>query len=105
MTQLVRHARCAAIAITAPLALMLASACNNDDDNPTGTGSSAQLVFASDRDNAAAGTLDIYTTNADGSDVRRLTTAPGDDVEPVWSSTGRIAFTSSRDGNDEIYSM
>src|SRR5215204_1250161 len=105
MPQLVRSARCAIIAISAPLALMLVSACNDDDD-PTGTGgNSTQLVFASDRDNAAAGTLDVYTANADGSDVRRLTTTPGDDGEPVWSSTGRIAFTSSRDGNDEIYSM
>jgi Tol biopolymer transport system component len=41
----------------------------------------------------------------DGTDVLRLTTT-GYDFDPVWSVDGtRIAFTSTRDGNDEIYVM
>ena len=45
----------------------------------------------------------IYTMNADGSDVTRLT-YPG--AFPSWSPNGRrIAFRSSRDGDYEIYAM
>ena len=44
--------------------------------------------------------------NADGSNVRRLTTADGDDTAPAWSPDGsKIVFRSTRDGNFEIYSM
>jgi TolB protein len=44
--------------------------------------------------------------NADGSNVRRLTNHPAVDYWPVWSPDGkRIAFTSNRDGNYEIYVM
>src|SRR5215210_4443936 len=102
MAQLIRSAQRVVIALAAPAALAILTACGNDEDAPTGTGGrSTQLVFASDRD----GNLEDYSANANGSDIRRLTTSAGDDGEPVWSSTGRIAFTSSRDGNDEIYSM
>jgi Tol biopolymer transport system component len=44
--------------------------------------------------------------NADGSNQVNLTNAPGEDVDPVWSPDGsRILFTSSRDGNPEVYVM
>ena len=44
--------------------------------------------------------------NADGGNVRRLTTHPAMDYWPAWSPDGkRIAFTSNRDGNYEIYVM
>jgi TolB protein len=44
---------------------------------------------------------------ADGSDPARLTTqAAAADVDPAWSADGRrIAFSSDRDGNAEIYVM
>ena len=43
---------------------------------------------------------------SDGSNVRRLTTNPGQDIRPRFSPDGRrIAFTSNRDGNYEIYLM
>ena len=42
----------------------------------------------------------------DGSDVRRLTNNPADDVEPSYSPNGtRIAFRSDRSGNSQIYTM
>jgi Tol biopolymer transport system component len=61
-----------------------------------------ELAFVSERD----GNPEIYTMNADGSNVRRLTTNPARDTFPVWSPNGeRIAFVSERDGNAEIYVM
>ena len=44
--------------------------------------------------------------NADGSAQTRLTNNDANDRSPVWSPEGQfIAFTSNRDGNDEIYVM
>jgi Tol biopolymer transport system component len=44
--------------------------------------------------------------NADGSNRRTLTNAPGLDIDPTWSPDGsKIAFLSTRDGNGEIYVM
>ena len=48
-----------------------------------------KIVFVSDRD----GNSEIYTCNADGSNITRLTNNPGDDDQPAWSPDGtRIAF-------------
>jgi tricorn protease-like protein len=78
--------------------------------NPEGN----QIAFASAR--VPGNGLDIYTMNPDGSDQRRLVMHPGgggeipintaDDFAPAWSPAGwGIAFTTKRDGNEEIYSM
>ncbi|MFQ5915894.1 MAG: TolB family protein [Nitrospinota bacterium] len=49
---------------------------------------------------------DIFTTNPDGSGLRRLTSTPGYDAEAtIDQRTGRIVFTSVRDGDLEIYVM
>lgn len=57
------------------------------------------------KDNPDA-TWDIWTMRGDGSDPRRLTDDPGNDMFPTWSADGRyIAFVSDRDGNREIYVM
>src|SRR5215216_1975603 len=49
---------------------------------------------------------DIYTAKADGSDVRRLTDSPGYDAEATTSVDGRrIVFSSTRDGDLDIYTM
>ncbi len=51
-------------------------------------------------------TYDIFTSNPDGSDLRRLTETPGYDAEAtVCPITGQIVFTSMRDGDLELYSM
>ena len=54
---------------------------------------------------------DIYIVRVDEqranpATVKRLTTHPAADFDPMWSPDGRrIAFRSQRDGNDEIYVM
>jgi TolB protein len=49
---------------------------------------------------------DIFTVKPDGSDLRRLTDAPGYDAEATLSTDGRwIVFTSERDGDLDVYKM
>ncbi len=64
---------------------------------------SKQIAFESDR----TGQPELYTTNADGSNQKRLTFALGEDRPGSYSPDGRqIVFDSARDNNDlEIYVM
>lgn len=63
---------------------------------------SARIVFHSDRD----GDFDIYSMDADGSNVAQLTNDPADDLFPAVSSSGQwVAFASNRDGGFSIYVM
>lgn len=54
-----------------------------------------------------AGNQDIYITNRDGTDVRRLTTGLDADYQPAWSPDGsRLAFVSTRaDGLPDVWVM
>lgn len=73
----------------------------------------SKIIFASQRD----GNEEIYTMNADGTNQTRATTNAATDTEPSWqpvrfststntsSTNGKIAFTSSRTGNNEIFTM
>ena len=50
--------------------------------------------------------FDIFSVNADGSNVQRLTSADGYDAEATVSPKGdKIIFTSTRDGDPELYIM
>ncbi len=52
------------------------------------------------------GHLEIYTANADGSDLRRLTSNGAYNAEATLSPDGRrIIFTSTMDGDIELYTM
>jgi Tol biopolymer transport system component len=49
---------------------------------------------------------DIFTANADGSNLQRITDTPGYDAEAtVCPVTGKLVFTTVRDGDLELYSM
>jgi len=49
---------------------------------------------------------DIYLMDADGSNLRRLTEEPGEDVVPTWSRDGKwIYFCSNRSGSSQIWKM
>lgn len=58
------------------------------------------IMFTSDRD----GDFELYTVRPDGTGVRRLTNARGNDAHSVWCSDGEwIVFSSSRMGfKDEM---
>ena len=61
-----------------------------------------RLSFESHRD----GNLEIYSINANGTGLQRLTTHGGFDGTPTWSPDGtQIAFVSDRDGTSGIYVM
>jgi Tol biopolymer transport system component len=65
-------------------------------------GANGRIAFSSDR----SGDYEIYTMNPDGSDLKRLTNAPGTDGLARWSADGtKLVFSSFRDGNSEIYTM
>jgi len=54
----------------------------------------------------SGGRMQIFVLNDDGTGLTQLTDGPGWNYLPAWSSDGaRIAFASTRDGNDEIYVM
>src|SRR5215212_9422959 len=66
-------------------------------------GQNGKIAFDSDRE---PGNPEIYTMNANGTQVDRLTNNTAIDDYAAWSPDGnRIAFESDRDGNPEIYTM
>lgn len=48
---------------------------------------------------------DIFSVKPDGSDLKRLTSTDGYDAEATVGPDGRIVFTSTRDGDMELYTM
>ena len=49
---------------------------------------------------------DVWSINADGTGLTRLTRSPGPDFDATWSPDGtRIAFRSERNGDSEIWLM
>ena len=47
---------------------------------------------------------DLWTAKLDGSDVRRITTADGDEINPAFSPDGAmITFSANYDGNTDVY--
>lgn len=61
-----------------------------------------RAYFSSTRD----GNAEIYSSNLEGGDVRRLTNSPGIDVSPACGGPGGlIAFVSTRHGSPQVFTM
>ncbi len=74
-----------------------------DDFQPAWSPDGAVIAFVSEAGGAAP---DIYVVNADGADLRRLTSPPAADDSPAWSPAGdRLAFSSARDGDRALYEV
>jgi TolB protein len=78
---------------------------NSTTTSPT-ISASGQLAFSSAI--SGDGSMEIYVSNLDGSNARRLTRTPrGINISPRWNpKTGReIAFISDRAGTPQVYVM
>ncbi len=72
------------------------------DDYPAWSPDGSRIAFHSSRD----GNLNVFTMNADGTGVTRLTSDPAFDAGAAWSpDESKIAFRSDRHENAEIYVM
>jgi Tol biopolymer transport system component len=60
-----------------------------------------RIAYFADR----RGAPDIFTANAEGTDIVRLTRDAAPDYSPAWSADGRIAFVSERDGDQDVFVM
>ena len=61
-----------------------------------------RIAFASSRN----GNMEIYTCEADCTNIKRLTFSNSIDTSPCWSPNGyQVAFTSDRCGSPQIYIM
>lgn len=70
--------------------------------NPQWSSDGKKIVFESTKDGKSA----IYTINADGSNLRKLTDGTTTDGQPSWSRNGKlIVFYSQRDGRLQLYVM
>jgi TolB protein len=71
--------------------------------SPAWSGDGTKLAFSSSRN----GEPEIYVSDAAGGNLRRMTTAKGPDVSPVWNrkTNSQIAFVSGRTGLPQIYTM
>jgi dipeptidyl aminopeptidase/acylaminoacyl peptidase len=70
--------------------------------NPTWSPNSRTIAFESTRD----GGYGVFTVNADGSNLKKLTTDEVDGGQPSWSPDGtRIVFSSTREKRGNLYVM
>jgi TolB protein len=66
---------------------------------PTWSPDGTRVAFWSTRD----GNPELYIANADGSNVRRLTTNPAIDESPTWSPSGRSRLCVRSDGVADLH--
>jgi Tol biopolymer transport system component len=61
-----------------------------------------RIAFSSNR----SGSFDLYTMDPDGQNLQRLTSAPGNEGDPAWTSDGRrIVYTATSGTNTQIASI
>ena len=72
------------------------------DRNPAWSPDGSMIAFDTDRD----GDWNIYVMNADGTNVRRVTSSRFRDRAPSWSPAGTsLVFQSNRNGSLDLYSI
>jgi TolB protein len=71
--------------------------------SPAWSSNGAKLAFSASR----TGDPEIFTSDANGSNVKQVTTFRGPDVSPTWNpkSNSQIAWCSGRTGLPQIYTM
>lgn len=71
--------------------------------SPAWSSDGTKLAFSSSR----TGDPEIYVSDANGTDPKRVTEAKGPDVSPTWNpkTNAQIAFVSGRTGLPQIYTM
>ncbi len=74
---------------------------NGSDSFPAWSPDGQTIAFSRD----VGGSTDIYTVNVDGSNLQRLTDAPGHDTLPAYLPNGDLVFRSSRSGGWSIWKM
>ncbi len=88
---------------TLVIASLLGSALAAQQPNPADTRLLQQPAIAGDRI-AFIYAGDLWSAKVDGSELRRLTTADGEETNPVFSPDGSlIAFSANYDGNVDVY--
>ncbi len=60
-----------------------------------------KVYFASSR----SGNYEIYSSNIDGTNIRRLTRSRAIDVSPTCGPGGKLAFVSNRHGSPQVFTM
>lgn len=71
------------------------------DSFPAWSPDGETIAFSRDE----GGNIDIYTVDVDGSNLQRLTDAPGPDTLPTYTPDGQIIFRSARTGSWGIWKM
>ena len=80
----------------------LTNSYSSNDFTPSWSPDGNKIAFCSDRD----GNYEIYTMNADGTNIVRLTFDSASDTDTWWSPDGsRIVFQSDRDGDTDLWIM
>src|SRR4029077_9967291 len=73
-----------------------------DARQPSWSPDGRRIAFQGYRDT----TWQIWTVNADGTELKPLTSSPFDDREPAWAPDGsRLAFSSDRSGSYDIWML
>ncbi|MGH2458605.1 MAG: TolB family protein, partial [Chloroflexota bacterium] len=72
-------------------------------EGPAWSPDGGRIAYSASESN---GTPEIFTMNADGTDVTQLTTDSAQHLFPVWSPDGgRIAFSTNSVGNQQFYQV
>ncbi|MCB0210896.1 MAG: PD40 domain-containing protein [Anaerolineae bacterium] len=71
------------------------------DSFPAWSPDGETIAFSRDE----GGNADIYTVDIDGSNLQRLTDAPGPDTLPTYTPDGQLIFRSARTGSWSIWKM